>query len=130
MISKNQLPITTSSRPYHSLDWLNKVPETNKVTRNRQFVIVGLPPLMMQKSRIHLAVIWCLSLTFFCDQKVLLSSVHINTLDFAFQFNDKHLPMWTIKLYYRNNNIKISASNNDKFLALSISWMIEYSTRN
>ena len=63
--SKYQPPKTTSSRPYHSLGWINTSPEMNKVTRNSQFTRVFLPPSMLQTSFIDQTIFWCLPLTLF-----------------------------------------------------------------
>ena len=62
--SKYQPPRTTSSWPYHSLDWLNTVLEIIKVTRNSQFTNVGLSNSMPQTRRIHYMIFWCLPLIF------------------------------------------------------------------
>ena len=37
------------SRPYPLFDWLVRVPETNMVTMNIWFTMVGLPPSILQK---------------------------------------------------------------------------------
>ena len=69
-ISKDQPTITTNSRPYQSLRWMDTAQETNKVIRKRRCTKVGFLPLLMQTSHIHRAVSWCLPLTFFLWYKV------------------------------------------------------------
>ena len=53
-----------SYRPYHLLSWLVTVPETNKVTRNSLFTMVGLPPSVIQKNCINQTFFLWLPLTF------------------------------------------------------------------
>ena len=64
---KNEIKISSSnnysSRPYHSLKWLVTVTEVNKVTIKILITMVGFPPSILQKYRIHLLVFWCLPLT-------------------------------------------------------------------
>ena len=52
------------SRPYHLPVWLNIATDMNKVTINSQFIKVDLTNLVLQTSRIHQMVIWCLPITF------------------------------------------------------------------
>ena len=47
----------------------------------------------------------------------------MNTLYCALKFNIKHLLVKKIQPYGHKNDIKISASNNNKFTALSLAQM-------
>ena len=54
----------------------------------------------------------------------------MNIQEITLQFEDKQLLLQIMQLYYQNNDIKILASNNYKFTALSLARMTGYSTRN
>ena len=54
----------------------------------------------------------------------------MNTLDRVLQCKNKHVIVQRIEQYDHKNKIKISSSKNDKFLALSIYLLTDYSTGN
>ena len=54
----------------------------------------------------------------------------MNTLYRTLHLNNKHLLVQTAQQYDHNNKIKISASINDKFAALSLARLNEYSSGN
>ena len=56
--------------------------------------------------------------------------VYMNTQDRAIKFGDTYIIMQIFQQYDHNNYIKSSASRNDNFAALSLSWVTEYSTIN
>ena len=58
--------------------------------------------------------------TIYSEERVFLTlntcnlSMKTNTLYWTLQFQDDHLIMQTIKLYYHNNEIKIAVSKNER----------------
>ena len=56
--------------------------------------------------------------------------MYMKTLDFIIKSEDNHLLDRKVKRYDHNNDLKISASYNAKFAALSLACRTEYSTRN
>ena len=105
-----------SSWPYHSLEWLFKVMEINKVTRNTQFTIVYLPPLMLQENCIKRTVFWCLPLTF-----VLWSQVKL----LNWSLSNYVLLLWNITLKMKNGRIE----NNSINITRTNSFMIKMQSK-
>ena len=54
----------------------------------------------------------------------------MNTLDRALKLKIKHLLMQTVQGYDHNNKTKTSASKSNKFAALPLARLTEYSTGN
>ena len=52
------------------------------------------------------------------------------TTDGSFKFEDCCLLIQTVQQFDHNNKVKILSSNNDKFTALTLSCLTEYSTKN
>ena len=113
------------SQAYHLLDRLVTVPDKEKVKRNIQFKMVGLPPLIRQKIVYIKRYFDAYLSPFFCNQYTLLLKIQIYKLDHTLQFNNNHLLFQTIEWNNINKNIKIRASNNGSSLPYYLlHWLV------